>query len=139
MTGVREAGDVPTTQPSDPSTMDVVQRMEAAGIRDACEFDLLLFFTRHPRVVLSSEQLATYVGHEVENVARALDLMLGASLLQQAQNPRGAGRMYILAAHHVAEWLEPVRRLCATTDGRRELRTLLKQRRSQRHTMNEER
>jgi hypothetical protein len=45
-------------QPTDPVA---VQLVEAAGLRDACDLDLLLFFSRHPRVVLSSEQLAAYV------------------------------------------------------------------------------
>ena len=114
-----------------PETMEVLQLVEAAGIREACEFDLLLFFARHPRVVLSSEQLATYVGHEVRHVARALEVMLGASVLSQGPSPGAAGRMYVLAVDRVAEWLEPVRRLCATPDGRHALRRLLKERRSQ--------
>ena len=119
--------------------MQVLGLVEAAGIREACELDLLLFFARHPRVVLSSEQLATYVGHKVEHVERALELMLGASLLKQRLNAGAAGGMYVLAADHVAQWLEPVRRLCATPDGRHALRTLLKERRSQTQATNGER
>jgi hypothetical protein len=37
--------------PTDPVALELV---EAAGLRDACDLDLLLF-SRHPRVVLSSE------------------------------------------------------------------------------------
>lgn len=135
-TRIREASDVQTVRRNDPVTMEILQLVEAAGIREACEFDLLLFFLRHPRVVLSSEQLATYVGHEVQHVTRALKLMLDASLLKQGLNPGAAGQMYVLAVDDVAEWLEPVRRLCATPDGRHGLRTLLKERRSQMQAMN---
>jgi hypothetical protein len=127
---------VRTIRPNDPVTIELLQRAEAAGIREACEFDLLLFFAQHPRVVLRAEQIATYVGHEVEHVARALEQMLSASILRQALSPGGGGTMYVLAADQLKEWLEPVRRLCATPDGRHALRALLKERQSQTHKSN---
>ena len=124
-----------TIRPNDPTTIELLQRVEAAGIREACEFDLLLFFARHPRVVLRPEQIATLVGHEVEHVARALEQMLAASLLKQGLS-RGGGTMYVLAAEQLKEWLEPVRRLCATPDGRHALRTLLKEQQTSTHKRN---
>jgi hypothetical protein len=133
---IREASDVPTVRPNAPETTEVLQLVEAAGIRTACEFDLLLFFSRHPRVVLSKEQLATYVGHEVHEVARALELLLDAGLLKGVLNRNVATGMYILPVDRVAQWLEPVRRLCAAPDGRHALRTSLKERRSQPRAMN---
>jgi hypothetical protein len=108
-----------------------VQLVEAAGLRDACDLDLLLFFSRHPRVVLSSEQLAAYVGYELPQVARSLDLLLGAGLLKRALNQGGPGRMYVLEVDHAAEWLDPLCRVCATPDGRNALKVLLRQRQSQ--------
>jgi len=104
--------------------------VDAAGLRDACDLDLLLFFSRHPRVVLSSEQLAAYVGYELQ-VARGLDLLLGAGLLKRTLNQGASGRMYVLEVDDAEEWLEPLRRVCATSDGRNALKVLLKQRRSQ--------
>jgi DNA-binding transcriptional ArsR family regulator len=102
--------------------------LETAGLRDACDLDLLLFFSRHPRVVLSSEQLAAYVGYALPQVARALDLLLGAGLLKRTLNQGASGRMYVLEVDHAEEWLEPLRRVCATPDGRNALKVLLKQR-----------
>jgi hypothetical protein len=102
--------------------------LEAAGLRDACDLDLLLFFSRHPRVVLSSEQLAAYVGYALPPVARALDLLLGAGLLKRTLGQGPRGRMYVLEVDHAEEWLEPLRRVCATPDGRNALKVLLKQR-----------
>ena len=125
-----------TIRPNDPATIELLQRVEAAGIREACEFDLLLFFARHPRVVLRPDQIATYVGHEVEHVARGLEQMLSASILKQALSPGGGGTMYVLAADQLKEWLEPVRRLCVTPDGRHALRTLLKERQTSTHKRN---
>jgi hypothetical protein len=115
-------------QPTDPLA---VQLVEVAGLRDACDLDLLLFFSRHPRVVLSSEQLAAYVGYDLPQVARALDLLLGAGLLKRALNHGTPGRMYVLEVDHAEEWLEPLRRVCATPDGRNAVKTLLRQRQPQ--------
>jgi hypothetical protein len=106
-----------------------MQLVEVAGLRGACDLDLLLFFSRHPRVVLSSEQLAAYVGYDLPEVARALDLLLGAGLLKRTLNHGTPGRMYVLEVDRAEEWLELLRRVCATPDGRNVLKTLLKQRR----------
>jgi hypothetical protein len=114
--------------PTDPVA---VQLVEAAGLRDACDLDLLLFFTRHPRVVLSSEQLAAFVGYELAQVARALDRLLEIGLLRRMLNQGTPGRMYVLELGAADEWLEPLKRVCATPDGRNALKRLLKQGQSQ--------
>ena len=106
-----------------------IQLIEVAGLRGACDLDLLLFFSRHPRVVLSSEQLALYVGYDLPEVARALDLLLSAGLLKRTLNHGTPGRMYVLEVDRAEEWLELLRRVCATPDGRNALKTLLRQRR----------
>ena len=120
------APEVLKTQPPDPVVVKVV---EAAGLRNACDLDLLLFFSRHPRVVLSSEQLATYVGYDLGDVARALDLLLGAGLLKRTVNHGAPGRMYVLEVDRAEEWLEPLRLMCATPDGRHALKAWLRERR----------
>jgi len=122
---------VRTIRPGDPMTLEVLRLVEAAGLRDACDLDLLLFFSRHPRVVLNSEQLATYVGYEIQHVARALDLLLGARVVSRVLSQGVPSRMYVLDLDHVESWLEPLRRLCNVPDGRHALRALMKERRSQ--------
>lgn len=107
-----------------------MQLVEAAGLRDACDLDLLLFFSRHPRVVLSSEQLAAYVGYGLPEVSRALDRLLGAGILKRALNHGTPGRMYVLEVDHAEEWLGSLRRVCTTPDGRHALRALLRERRA---------
>jgi len=116
-------------QASNPSAEQLIA---AADLRDACHLDLLLFFSRHPRVVLSSEQLAAYVGYDLVEVARALDLLLGAGLLTRALNHGAPGRMYILESGRAEKWLEPLQRVCATPEGRHAVRALLRERRSTR-------
>ena len=114
--------------PTDPVALQLV---EAAGLRDACDLDLLLFFSRHPRVVLSSEQLAAYVGYELAQVARALDRLLETGLLRRTLNQGASGRMYVLEVDSAQEWLASLRQVCATPDGRNALKVLMKQRQSQ--------
>lgn len=104
--------------------------LDAIGLRDACDLDLLLFFTRHPSVVLSSEELAAYVGYDLPQVARSLDVLVGAGLLRRFLNQGAPGRMYVLEIHRSGESLESLRQTCATADGRRALRAVLRQRRS---------
>jgi hypothetical protein len=105
------------------------QLIEAAGLQRACDLDLLLFFSRHPRVVLSSEHLAAYVGYDLPEVARALELLLGAGLLKRTLNHGAPGRMYVLEVDHAEEWLEPLRQVCAKPDGRAAMRALLREQR----------
>jgi hypothetical protein len=119
-----------------PTDALAVQLVEAAGLRSMCDLDLLLFFARHPRVVLGSEQLAAYVGYDLAEVARALDLLLGAGVLKRTLHHGARGRMYVLEIDHGEQWLEPLRRVCAMPDGRNTLRAILKQRRRPLGVMN---
>ena len=111
--------------PTDPTAVRLV---EAAGLRDACDLDLLLFFSRHPRVVLSSEQIAAYVGYEIAQVARALDRLLETGLLRRTLTQGASGRMYVLEVDSAEEWFASLRRVCATPEGRNALKLLLRQR-----------
>ena len=113
-----------------------VPAIEEVGLRDGCDLDLLLFFSRHPHVILSSEQLAAYVGYDLQQIARSLDLLVGAGLLRRSLNQATAGRMYVLEIDRSEHWLEPLQRVCATPDGRNALRAELRRRRSQVRTAN---
>jgi DNA-binding MarR family transcriptional regulator len=66
-------------------------------IQDACSTDLLVFLYRHPRTLLTNEQLAAFVGYSMKEVAKAVDLFSDAGLLERA-TPRAthAARMYSL-------------------------------------------
>lgn len=66
-------------------------------IADACHLDLLLFFYRHPRALLTSEQLAGFVGYNLHDIATALDAFIEAGLLARtAQLSAHAARMFFL-------------------------------------------
>lgn len=65
-------------------------------VRDGCDLDLLVFLHRHPRALLTSEQLAAFVGYDIKQVAKSLDAFIDAGLLVRTQNPMHAARLYLL-------------------------------------------
>jgi hypothetical protein len=66
-------------------------------IRNACDLDLLVFLYRHPRVLLTTEQLAGFVGYSLKDIARSLDSFIEAGLLDRtAQQSLHAARMFVL-------------------------------------------
>jgi hypothetical protein len=66
-------------------------------IQGACDLDLLVFLYRHPRALLTSEQLAGFVGYNLKPIAKALDAFIEAGLLERtAQQSTHAARMFHL-------------------------------------------
>lgn len=65
-------------------------------IRNGCDLDLLVFLYRHPRTLLTNEQIAAFVGRDMKQVAQSLDTFIEAGLLERTQNPTHAARMYLL-------------------------------------------
>jgi hypothetical protein len=96
---------------------DLLDRVR--GVGDPCDLDLLLFFYRHPRAVLTSERLAVYVGYELSRVAKSLDTLIAAGLLTRVQRPTASARMYLLTdGGRSGGWLEALLRLASTREGR---------------------
>ena len=48
----------------------------APFIRGACELDLLGFLYRHPHILLTSEQLAVFVGYKMKQVANSIEVFV---------------------------------------------------------------
>jgi hypothetical protein len=89
------------------------------GIRHACEIDLLLFFYRHRRALLTSEQLVAYLGYDRKRIAKSLDALVGDRLLMRSLNPTHAAHLYVLElGGHPGELLSPLLELAATREGR---------------------
>ena len=94
-----------------------------------CDLDLLLFFARHPRTLLASEQLAAFLGYGVKEITASLNLLLEAGLLTRTPNPKHAARMYIFAVDGPgAGWLSALVKLASTREGRLELIWALRRR-----------
>jgi hypothetical protein len=89
-------------------------------LRHPCDLDLLLFFHRHPRAILTSERLAAYVGYDLNQLARSLDLLTNAGLVERSQNSTHAARLYVLKTPETG-WLPSVLDIASTREGREKL------------------
>ena len=105
-------------------------------LKHACDLDLLVFFARHPRSLLASESLASFLGYDLKDIAASLDVLLGAGLLKRAQTPAHAARLYVFALDgaHVGPdggWLPALLEMASTRQGRLALREALRCRSSE--------
>jgi hypothetical protein len=101
-------------------------------VRGACELDLLGFLHRHPRILLTSEQLAVFVGYDMKQVAKSIDVFIEAGLLGRTKNRLHAARMYSLILEgQQGDGITALLELAGTKHGRRELLALLAPRQSQ--------
>ena len=66
------------------------------ALQRPCDLDLLVFFARHWRALLSSEQLARLLGYPLKELARSRDALVAAGLLTRAQDRTRPERMYML-------------------------------------------
>jgi DNA-binding MarR family transcriptional regulator len=66
-------------------------------LQNACDLDLMAFLHRHPRTLLTSEQLAGFVGYSPKDIAKTLDAFIEAGLLARTtQRSLHAARMFVL-------------------------------------------
>src|SRR5262245_2380378 len=89
-------------------------------LRHACELDLLLFFHRHPRAILTSARLAAYVGYDQNQVTRSLERLADAGLLVGSRNSTSGARLYVLRTAK-GSWVNSVLEIALTRDGRQRL------------------
>jgi len=98
-------------------------------LRHRCDLDLLVFFSRHPRVLLTSESLVRFLGDDDSEIARSLDVLLATGLLTRTQTDTHAARLYVFSnedMHH--EWLPGILRIASTSEGRKRLLSALSER-----------
>ena len=89
-------------------------------VRNACDLDLLVFLHRHPRTLLTSEQLAAFVGYDIKEIAKSLEAFIEAGLLERTQNPMHAARMYLLVLDGPRhDGIRDLLKLASTRNGRR--------------------
>jgi DNA-binding MarR family transcriptional regulator len=99
-------------------------------IKTACDLDLLLFFARHPDALMTSEQLASFVGYDLPQIAKSLDLLVQRKLLRRTQNPTHAARLYRFRADYGGPRFHELLKGAMTIEGRRRIRRLLSERQS---------
>lgn len=83
------------------------------------DLDLLVFFARHPRTLLTSEQLAGFIGFDLPQIAESLEALLRAGFLKRTAHLSYSARMYIFALEGPsAEPLTSLVQFVSTRDGR---------------------
>jgi DNA-binding MarR family transcriptional regulator len=89
---------MPTSFENRPPPEDLKQVLAGTPtIKNGCALDLLAFLHRHPRTLLTIEQLAGFVGYNIEAVAKALDAFAEAGLLRRMAPPSmHSARMFLL-------------------------------------------
>lgn len=96
------------------------------GLEHACDVDLLVFFARHPRTLITSEQLATWLGYELKQIAASLEVLLDSGLLIRSQSPAHAARLYVLVTGGTSGgWLPSLLELASTRAGRLAIRDVI--------------
>jgi DNA-binding MarR family transcriptional regulator len=109
-----------------PTIEEARRLLESAHIlREPADFDLLVFFARHPRTLLASESLGALLGYELKDIARSLETLLESGLLKRTQTSAHAARLYVFATDAPREWLPPLLKMAATRTGRVALRQVL--------------
>src|SRR5438876_434991 len=104
----------------------------AAIFRHPCDLDLFLFFVGHPRSILTSESLATFLGYELKQIADSLEVFLGAGLIKRTQTAAHAARLYLLVADGADHpWLSSILEMASTRKGRILLKKALGRRREE--------
>jgi hypothetical protein len=95
-------------------------------LQNRCDLDLPLFFARHWRALISSDQLARLLGYPLKEIARSRDVLVAAGLLTRAQDPTRPERMYLLDPECMATGpLAAIVALASTPGGRSSLRRAL--------------
>jgi hypothetical protein len=113
-----------TIRPDAREIMRLLSRVPV--VQGACDLDLLKFLSRHPRTLLTMEQLAAFVGYEMKQVARSIDALIEAGLLERTHNPKHAARLYALVLDGPGNGgLRTLVELSSTPQGRREILDLL--------------
>ena len=105
---------------------DVEENM--GPLRHPCDLDILLFFHRFPRVLLTSEKIAQYVGYDMKQVGNSLETLIAAKLISRSPNPAHDARFYVFTADLSVEWLRAVLSAVGAPNGRTRLIRILKQR-----------
>ena len=87
-------------------------------LRHPCDLDLLVFFARHPHTLITSEQLAAWLGYELKQIAESLELLLDGGLVRRSQNRTHAARLYaFVTGGPTGEWLPPLLEAASTRAG----------------------
>lgn len=98
-----------------------------AVLESSCDLDVLVFFHRHPRTLLTPFDLARHVGYRTAEIDASIETLVVAGLVT-ASRPREstAARLYEFTPGRWATVLPCLLWLASTADGRGALRQALR-------------
>lgn len=90
-------------------------------LRNGCDLDMLLFFRRHPHVLLTGDYLTRYLGYDLHQVGNSLDRLIAGGFIRKTQHATHPARMYLLSDGSGDDngSLDALLELASTPDGRR--------------------
>jgi len=94
-------------------------------LRHHCDLDLLMFFSRHPQVFISREQIARLLGHQLDDTNRSLEGLLAAGVLKRTEGQASPAQMFVLSAAAHEGPIAAVVALASSREGRAALRRVL--------------
>jgi hypothetical protein len=94
-----------------------------------CDLDVLLFFHRHPRALLTPQYLVGRVGYDIHEIHASLKVLSAAGLLEWSKDRMALGvggiRLYRLTVGTWDDLLPPFLWLASSPEGRHALRRAL--------------
>lgn len=111
-------------------TQHVDELLDRIGIiRHARDLDLALFCSRHRHALLTAEQLAAFVGYELQHVTATLDTMIDAGALKRTHNRTHDRALYVFGPGPILETpLATLLQIASSRPGRLEILQTLKSR-----------
>src|SRR5713226_779721 len=71
--------------------------LKTLGIESLCQWDVLVFLDRHPSILVSTDNIALFVGYATAEVVAALDSLESSGLVVRSRVSQGV-RLYQLTA-----------------------------------------
>ena len=71
--------------------------LKTLGIESLCQWDVLVFLDRHPSSLVSTQDVAHFLGYATADVVAALDSVESSGLVERSRVSQGV-RMYQLTA-----------------------------------------
>jgi hypothetical protein len=97
-------------------------------LRHPCDFDLLVFFVRHRRVLVTSEHISLYLGYDLKRIGESLEGLIAANVVTRSQSQAHAARLYVFAGGETSgDWLPPLLDTVSTREGRLAMRQAMRE------------
>lgn len=98
-------------------------------LRHPCDFDLIVFFARHRRALVTSEHISLFLGYDLKRIGESLEWLIAENVLTRSQSQSHAARLYVFVGGETAgEWLPPLLDAMSTREGRLALRQAMRER-----------